>query len=86
LSFRVPSPSHLAKSILPCGMGIAWVYSPLYKAQERRNTTLPGAQEAQPPSSLQPAPVSIKQQCFNINVPSLFAVTRCDYGDFSYRN
>lgn len=38
------------------------------------------------PSPLQPAPVSIKQQCFNINVPSLFAVTRCDYGDFSYRN
>lgn len=30
--------------------------------------------------------LSIKQQYSNISVPSLFAVTCCDYSDFSYSN
>ena len=43
-------------------------------------------QEGLPSISTGAAPVSIKQQYSNINVPFLFAVTCCDYSDFSYSN
>lgn len=69
----------------PLHLRVAGVYTPVSKAEET-NTAQPRAGKARLSSPPSPAPSSIKQQYSNINVPFLFAVTCCDYSDFSYSN
>lgn len=77
---------HFTSECFPLDLRVAEMYFLLYKVKETRNTTRPRAQKPCLPSLLQLAPLSVKQQYSNINVPFLFAVTCCDNGDFSYSN